>query len=84
MLAARKGNKSFARERLDEAKEAVIDYLDKSLLNGMDMIYIIHGHGSGALKNGIREMLKESRYVESFRAGQREEGGDGVTVVKIK
>ena len=70
--------------RLDEAKEAVIDYLDKSLLNGMDMIYIIHGHGSGALKNGIREMLKESRYVESFRAGQREEGGDGVTVVKIK
>ena len=45
---------------------------------------IIHGHGTGALKQAVRDYLSESPYVESFRPGNDSEGGDGVCVVKIR
>ena len=45
---------------------------------------LIHGHGTGRLKTAIRDYLRESPYVASFRSGERAEGGDGVTIVKLK
>ena len=44
------------------------------------MCFLVHGHGTGALKEAIRRELKSSPYVRFFRAGASGEGGDGVTI----
>ncbi|MGH7410146.1 MAG: Smr/MutS family protein, partial [Candidatus Methylomirabilis sp.] len=48
------------------------------------LLRIIHGHGTGRLKAALRDYLKDSPYVGAFRAGERPEGGDGVTIVELK
>ena len=68
----------------DEALDATVAALDKAALAGAPLLRIIHGHGTGRLKTVIREYLKDSPYVAGFRAGERAEGGDGVTVVELK
>ena len=56
-------------------------FLDRSLNEGRRVVFLVHGHGTGALREAIRKELKESRYVQFFRPGTNGEGGDGVTVV---
>lgn len=68
----------------DEALDQVVAALDRATLDGTPFVRIIHGHGTGRLKSVLREYLKESPYVAEFRAGDRAEGGDGVTVVKLR
>ncbi|MBX3300934.1 MAG: endonuclease MutS2 [Nitrospira sp.] len=68
----------------DEALDQVVAALDRTALNGAPYLRIIHGHGTGRLKSVLREHLKDSPYVEEFRPGDRSEGGDGVTVVKLR
>ncbi len=69
--------------RCEEALDEVEKYLDKASLVNLSPVYIIHGHGSGALKQVIREYLMHSPYVAKFRPGENAEGGDGVSVVDI-
>ncbi len=71
-------------KRVDEALDEVIDFLDQATLANYQMVSIIHGHGTGALKSAIRDYLRDSPYVSRFRAGELSEGGDGVTVVELK
>jgi DNA mismatch repair protein MutS2 len=59
-------------------------YIDDALLAGMGTLHIIHGKGTGVLRNGIQEYLKSHRYVKTFRYGGEGEGGNGVTVVTLK
>jgi len=68
----------------EEAQEAVVACLDRAALAGAQTVRIIHGHGTGRLKQALRDYLKTSPYVASFRSGERAEGGDGVTVVNVK
>lgn len=68
----------------DEALDATVAALDRAALDGTAFLRIIHGHGTGRLKAVIRDYLKGSPYVAAFRAGERAEGGDGVTVVTLK
>ncbi len=68
----------------DEALDATVAALDRAALAGAPLLRIIHGHGTGRLKAVIRDYLKSSPYVSAFRAGERAEGGDGVTVVELK
>lgn len=68
----------------DEALDATVAALDRAALAGAPLLRIIHGHGTGRLKAVIRDYLKSSPYVAAFRAGERAEGGDGVTVVELK
>ena len=48
------------------------------------MVYLIHGKGTGALREGIRKGLKRNKLVASYAPGALSEGGDGVTVVRLK
>jgi DNA mismatch repair protein MutS2 len=68
----------------EDAREALVACLDQALLDGVSVVRIIHGHGTGRLKQVLRDYLKDSPYVSAFRPGERPEGGDGVTVVKLK
>lgn len=66
-----------------EAIEKVDKYLDDAVLCGLDQVRIVHGKGTGALRKAIRAYLQSHRQVASLRWGDFEEGGDGVTVVKL-
>jgi DNA mismatch repair protein MutS2 len=70
--------------RAEEAIVAVERFLDRLFGEGRDGAFLIHGHGTGALKQAVREYLRTSPYPRSFRTGTHEEGGDGVTVVRLK
>ncbi len=69
--------------RCEEALDEIETYLDKASLYNLSPVYIIHGHGTGALKQVIRDYLMNSPYVAKFRPGETPEGGDGVSVVDI-
>ena len=69
--------------RVEEALDEVESYLDKASLANLSPVYIIHGHGTGALKQAVRDFLKTSPYVAKYRPGEDSEGGDGVSVVDI-
>lgn len=69
--------------RVEEALDELEAYLDKASLANLTPVYIIHGHGTGALKSVVRDYISTSPYVCKFRVGEQAEGGDGVTVVDI-
>ena len=68
----------------DEALDDVVAALDRATLAGAPFLRIIHGHGTGKLKASLRVYLKDSPYVAAFHTGDRGEGGDGVTIVKLR
>ena len=68
----------------DEALDDVIAALDRATLAGAPFLRIVHGHGTGKLKASLRDYLKDSPYVAEFRAGDRAEGGDGVTIARLR
>lgn len=70
--------------RVDDAINKVEQDFDKMLINRIRSVIIIHGHGTGALKKAVRSRLKFSPYVKDYRPGEREEGGDGVTITLLK
>ncbi len=69
--------------RVDEALEALSRYLDDAALAGLEQVLVIHGLGTGALRDAVRAQLGSHPLVKSFRAGERGEGGDGATIVKL-
>jgi len=69
---------------LDEARPLVDKLLDNALWAGLSRVDIIHGKGTGKLKQGLRSYLKEHPLVTAFRGGSSGEGGEGVTVVELK
>ena len=68
----------------DEAWQQVDKYLDEAVIAGFSKVRLIHGKGTGALKNALWQHLKKDRRIESFRIGQYGEGDGGVTVVELK
>ena len=68
----------------DEAWSAVDKYFDEAQIAGFSNLRLIHGKGTGALKNYLWKELKNDKRVKSFRIGQFGEGDGGVTVVELK
>ena len=68
----------------DEAWFAVDKYLDDAIMYNMQTVHLIHGKGTGALKNALWKFLKGDKRIASFRLGRYGEGDGGVTVVELK
>jgi DNA mismatch repair protein MutS2 len=71
-------------QRADEAVANVDRFLDESLMASRDVAFIVHGHGTGALRTAVRTHLGSHKGISSFRAGEPNEGGDGITVAFLK
>jgi DNA mismatch repair protein MutS2 len=71
-------------ERYEDALLKVEKYIDDALLSGYPRVSIIHGKGTGALRQGVQEYLRNLSVVKKIRFGEAGEGGSGVTVVEFK
>jgi DNA mismatch repair protein MutS2 len=70
--------------RVAEGLEALDRFLDEAVLQGADAVFVLHGHGTGALKAAIRKALSDSEYVESCAPALPEQGGDAFTVAVLR
>ncbi|MGN1406190.1 MAG: Smr/MutS family protein [Erysipelotrichaceae bacterium] len=71
-------------ERVDDALVRVESFLDEALLAGYDSVKIIHGIGTGQLRNAVRNKLKKLKFVKSFGDGDYYDGASAVTMVNLK
>src|SRR5713226_5982784 len=71
-------------KKSDEAVELTDKFLDEAFLNGATEVRIIHGHGTGALRRAITELLEGHPHVARFAAAPQDQGGAGATVVELK
>lgn len=70
-------------QRVDEALSELENYLDQAFLAGLPSVRIIHGMGTGAVRQAVRKALRHSRHVKSWKVGTEGEGGDGVSVAYL-
>jgi DNA mismatch repair protein MutS2 len=71
-------------QRAEEALDALDRYLDASYLAGLPFVRIIHGKGTGKLRQSVREALSQHPHVSSYESGGDKEGGEGVTVARLR
>jgi DNA mismatch repair protein MutS2 len=71
-------------QRVDEGLDALDRYLEKAYLAGLPFVRIIHGKGTGRLRESVRSVLGNNPHVARFEGGGRTEGGEGVTVAHLK
>lgn len=71
-------------KRYEEAKEALDKYIDDLLLTGLKQANIIHGFGTGVIREMVQSYVKSNPHIGSYRYGGETEGGFGVTVITLK
>ena len=71
-------------QRVDEALDRLAASLDLAVADGRDGLLVIHGHGTGALRQAVRAHLRSSDLVVRVRAGGDDEGGEGVTFAEVR
>jgi len=69
--------------RVDEAMETLDRYLDRASVAGAAQVTIVHGHGTGAMRDAVRALLDNHPLIRSWRPGERGEGGDGASIVTL-
>ncbi len=69
---------------VDEATEELEKYLDRAFLAGLPRVRVIHGHGAGILRRGVREFLKNHPHVAGIEEAPQNEGGMGATLVELR
>jgi len=71
-------------KKTDEAVDLVDKFLDEAFLNGLSEVRIIHGHGTGALRRAIADLLTGHPHVARFKPAPQDQGGAGATIVELK
>lgn len=71
-------------QRYEEALTNLDSYIDSSLLAGLNTVTIIHGIGTGAIRNGVQQYLKRNRHVKSYSYAPANQGGTGATIVQLQ
>ncbi len=71
-------------QRVDEGLDALDRYIERAYLVGLPFVRIIHGKGTGRLRDAVRDALNANPHVSRIESGGRTEGGDGVTVAHLK
>ncbi len=69
---------------VDEATDELEKYLDHAFLAGLERVRVIHGHGAGILRRGVREFLKSHPHVAGIEEAPQNEGGQGATLVELR
>jgi DNA mismatch repair protein MutS2 len=69
---------------VDEATQELEQYLDRAFLAGLERVRVIHGHGAGILRRGVREFLKSHPHVTTITEAPQNEGGQGATLVELR
>ena len=69
---------------VDEATGELEKYLDRAFLAGLPRVRVIHGHGAGILRRGVREFLKSHPHVATLTEAPQNEGGQGATLVELR
>jgi DNA mismatch repair protein MutS2 len=69
---------------VDEATDELEKYLDRAFMAGLPRVRIIHGHGAGILRRGVREFLKGHPHVAHIEEAPQNEGGQGATLVELR
>jgi DNA mismatch repair protein MutS2 len=69
---------------VDEATQELEQYLDRAFLAGLPRVRVIHGHGAGILRRGVREFLKNHPHVATLAEAPQNEGGQGATLVELR
>jgi len=69
---------------VDEATEELEKYLDRAFLAGLERVRVIHGHGAGILRRGVRDFLKNHPHVAGIEEAPQNEGGQGATLVELR
>jgi DNA mismatch repair protein MutS2 len=80
-IPTRDGTCDLRGLRVDDALSMATTFLDRALNESRRVVFLLHGHGTGALREAIRKELARSPYVERFRGADPDQGGEGVTVV---
>ncbi|MBZ4026874.1 endonuclease MutS2 [Lactobacillus johnsonii] len=71
-------------QRYEEALTNLDRYIDSSLLAGLNTVTIIHGIGTGAIRNGVQQYLKRNSHVKSYSYAPANQGGTGATIVQLQ
>jgi DNA mismatch repair protein MutS2 len=71
-------------KRVEEGLRVMDREFDRMVRSGILTVVVIHGHGTGAMKEAVRASLAQSLYASDFRPGDSSEGGDGVTIVRLR
>ena len=80
----RRSPRRYVYKTVDEAVAELDKYLDDAYIAHLSPVRIVHGKGTGALRNGIHQYLRRQKHIKSFRLGAFGEGDAGVTIVEFK
>ena len=79
-----KGEVDLRGMTTDEAEMVLAQFIDRAIMGNLTQVTVIHGKGTGAVRQAVHAYLKRCKGVDSFRLGRYGEGESGVTVVSLK